>query len=46
MGTAVGIPQRWYDGSQGLAVGMISTSTGPGPQFPATWDFMRVTIGS
>jgi N-acetylneuraminic acid mutarotase len=46
LGTPIGIPQRWYDGSQGLAVGMISTSTGPGPEFPATWDFMRVDPGS
>ena len=46
VGTPVSIPQRWFDGTQGLAVGMISTSTGPGPVFPATWDFMRVTIGS
>jgi hypothetical protein len=46
MGSPVGIPQAWHNGSQGLAVGIISTSTGPGPQFPATWDFMRAFIGS
>ncbi len=29
--------------NQGMAVGIISTSAGPGPEFTATWDFLNVT---
>jgi len=34
------IPATWLE--PGLAVGIISTSRGPGPKFPATWDFIKV----
>jgi glucose/arabinose dehydrogenase len=34
------IPAKWLE--PGLAVGIISTSRGPGPRFPATWDFIKV----
>ncbi|MGB7395118.1 MAG: kelch repeat-containing protein, partial [Pricia sp.] len=27
---------------KGMSVGLISTSTGPGPEFTATWDFLEV----
>ncbi len=29
--------------TQGMAVGIIATSSGPGPEFTATWDFLNVT---
>jgi hypothetical protein len=43
MGSPVTVPASWF-GSQdtGLAVGLISTSTGSAPPFPATWDYLRV----
>ena len=37
------IPTGWFGGSTGLAVGIISTSVGPGPAFPATWEFIEET---
>jgi hypothetical protein len=38
-----GTMASWVDSaSRGLAVGMISTSAGKAPEFPATWDFMHV----
>jgi glucose/arabinose dehydrogenase len=37
------IPAGWFGGSTGFAVGIISTSSGPGPVFPATWNFIEVT---
>jgi hypothetical protein len=40
IGKAVKIPQRWID-RKSLAIGIISTSRGPGTPFPATWDFIR-----
>ncbi|MGZ8594599.1 MAG: Kelch repeat-containing protein, partial [Actinomycetota bacterium] len=46
VGNPVSIPATWFGGSQALAVGIISTSKGPGPVFPATWDFMRVYLGT
>lgn len=37
------VPAQWLQGRRfGLAVGIISTSIGPAPVFPATWDFVRV----
>ena len=36
------IPAGWLGGSTGFAVGIISTSAGPGPVFPATWEFIEV----
>jgi hypothetical protein len=36
------VPASWFTSStSGLAVGIISTSNGPAPVFPATWDFIR-----
>lgn len=46
VGSPVSVPSSWWTGSNGLAVGMISTSAGPAPSFPATWDFMEVTAES
>jgi len=39
------VPADWFGGSTGFAVGIISTSFGPGPTFPATWEFVEVTAG-
>jgi len=39
------VPAGWTGGSKALAVGIISTSRGPGDPFPATWDFIRVYDG-
>jgi N-acetylneuraminic acid mutarotase len=40
------IPSTWLnDTNQGLAVGIISTSRGAGPEFPATWDLIEVVEG-
>jgi hypothetical protein len=36
------VPAAWFSGAAGPAVGLISTSTGPAPAFPATWDFLEV----
>jgi Malectin domain/Abnormal spindle-like microcephaly-assoc'd, ASPM-SPD-2-Hydin/Kelch motif/Glucose / Sorbosone dehydrogenase len=36
------VPASWFTNSAtGLAVGIISTSRGPAPPFPATWDFIQ-----
>jgi N-acetylneuraminic acid mutarotase len=43
VGAPMSIPAGWFGGTTGLAVGIISTSAGPGPEFPATWDFIEVT---
>ena len=43
LGTPIAIPSSWWTGSTGLAVGIISSSAGPAPTFPATWDFLLVT---
>ena len=43
VGGPIAVPLAWFTAPTGLAVGIISTSTGPGPVFPATWDFMKVT---
>ena len=39
------VPAAWFSGAAGPAVGLISTSTGPAPAFPATWDFLEVRPG-
>ncbi len=36
------IPASWFSGATAPAVGIISTSAGPAPAFPATWDFLEV----
>jgi hypothetical protein len=42
----IAIPSKWYDGSKALAVGIISTSRGVGPQFTAGWDSLQVVNGT
>jgi len=38
------VPSTWFTAEdRGLAVGIISTSVGEGPPFPASWDFVTVT---
>lgn len=38
------VPASWFTNpAAGLALGIISTSRGPGPEFPATWDFILAT---
>jgi hypothetical protein len=39
------IPAAWVSGTQGLAVGILSTSRGPAAPFAATWDFLKVRTG-
>jgi len=41
-GDPVSIPRSWFDGTDALAVGLISTSSGPGPEFTATWEHISV----
>jgi hypothetical protein len=36
------IPASWFTGTTRPAVGIISTSAGPAPPFPATWDLFEV----
>ena len=46
LGPPITLPIDFLDPSdnQGMAIGIISTSIGPGPEFPATWDFINVTV--
>jgi hypothetical protein len=46
LGGPATIPASWLAGPQGLAVGLISTSRGPAPPFPVTWDFLKVRTGA
>jgi N-acetylneuraminic acid mutarotase len=42
LGPPQAIPQAWLSSaSRGLAVGIISTSRGAAPEFPATWDLIE-----
>ena len=41
LGGSEPVPSGWFTGSTGLAIGIISTSSGPGAPFPATWDFIE-----
>jgi hypothetical protein len=41
LGNPFPVPAGWFGGTSGLAVGIISTSAGPGPEFPATWSFIE-----
>jgi hypothetical protein len=44
MGKPVTVPTAWFTGgSTRTAVGLSSTSKGPGPPFAAVWDFIEVT---
>jgi hypothetical protein len=36
------VPSSWFTGATRPAVGIISTSAGPAPPFPATWDLLEV----
>jgi hypothetical protein len=42
VGGPTSIPSSWFGGTTGFGVGIISTSSGPGPEFPATWEFIEV----
>ena len=42
LGGPVAVPTSWLSGGKALAVGIISTSTGPAPPIAATWDFLEV----
>ncbi len=44
LGGPVSLPGNWLSAST-LAVGIISTSAGPGPPFSATWDLLEVSGG-
>lgn len=46
LGSAQSVPAGWFDGSTGLAIGIISTSAGPGPPFPATWELIQAFPGT
>lgn len=47
IGSPVAIPSSWLTNSaSGLAIGVISTSRGAAPPFPATWDFIQISNGS
>jgi hypothetical protein len=36
------VPATWFTRAIAPAVGIVSTSAGPAPTFPATWDFLEV----
>ncbi len=40
------VPASWFTGATAPAVGIISTSAGAAPPFPATWDFLDVQPAS
>jgi Malectin domain/Abnormal spindle-like microcephaly-assoc'd, ASPM-SPD-2-Hydin len=43
LGPPQAVPASWLsDPARGLAAGIIGTSAGPAPPFPATWDFLEV----
>ncbi len=44
LGAPIALPPAWFDGAddRGLAVGIIATSNGPGPEFTATWEFLNI----
>ncbi len=42
LGSTFSVPASWLNGSAAMAVGVISTSAGPGSTFPATWDLIAV----
>ncbi|AKA36092.1 PKD domain-containing protein [Flagellimonas lutaonensis] len=48
LGGLVSLPTSFLNASdnQGLAVGIISTSVGSGPEYTATWDYINVTEDS
>jgi hypothetical protein len=47
LGGPVSIPTSWLTtATDGLAVGILSTSRGAAPVFAATWDFVEIFIGA
>lgn len=46
LGGLEAVPAGWLAGPYGLAIGILSTSTGPAPPFPATWDFIKARPGA
>jgi large repetitive protein len=42
LGAPVSVPPSWL-GAAAVAIGLISTSEGPGGPFPATWDFLKAS---
>jgi glucose/arabinose dehydrogenase len=42
LGAPISVPASWFS-QQPVAIGIISTSHGPGMPFPATWDYLRAT---
>ena len=46
VGGKVFVSRTWFTAKdRGLAVGILSTSAGPAPNFAASWDFLQVTPG-
>jgi hypothetical protein len=46
VGGKVFVSRTWFSAKdRGLAVGILSTSAGPAPNFAASWDFLQVTPG-
>jgi N-acetylneuraminic acid mutarotase len=39
------LPSSWLSGTQAVAAGLISTSAGSAPEFPASWDFIEAVPG-
>ncbi|WP_313790931.1 PKD domain-containing protein [Allomuricauda sp. SCSIO 65647] len=48
LGSTISLPTSFLNAgdNQGLAVGIISTSVGSGPEYTATWDYINVTEDS
>ena len=47
LGGPVSIPASWLTtATDGLAVGILSTSRGAAPVFAATWDFVKIFVGA
>jgi hypothetical protein len=42
VGGPVSLPTDWLSSATAPTIGIISTSSGPAPEFPATWDFIEV----
>jgi large repetitive protein len=42
IGGPLTVPTSWFSGPTGPAVGIVSTSAGPAPPFPATWAMLEV----
>lgn len=41
LGPPVAVPTAWVDADEGIAVGLLCTSAGSGPPFPAVWDSLK-----